>query len=212
MKLYPLIITLLLISSAFISCKKEKITANPKALALKLEAIAKEDQKYRQHQGEIKERHGKNSVEMKELLRNQSKVDSANVKTVVEIIKELGAYPGKSLVGIEASKTAFYVLYHAPLELRKNYLDLILEASANNELSKTNGARFHDRCLMDQGLPQIYGTQMKSETITNSRGATYDTTYLWNIKDTINIDQLRRNNGLVPLEKFLSGYGKSRWN
>ena len=193
------------------SCKKEKITSNPKNLALKLEAIAKEDQKFRKHRGEIKEKHGMNSPQMIELNKNQSKVDSANLKTVIEIIKELGTYPGKSHVGIKASKSAFFVLQHAPIEIRKNYLNMILDAAASNELSKMNAAMFHDKCLMDQGKPQIYGTQIKYETVTNNAGATYDTSYVWAIQDTVNIDQMRRDNGLNPLENYLSGYGKSRW-
>jgi len=205
------VIVCLFFSFCFTSCKKEKITANPKTLALKLEAISKEDIKYRQHHGEMKERHGLNSPEVKSLMANQSKIDSANLKTVIDIIKELGAYPGKSLVGIEASKTAFYVLQHAPLEIRTNYLDMILEAAESNELSPRNAATFHDQCLADQGKPQLYGTYIKTGNYTNpTTGYVYDTTYLWKIQDTLSIDSVRKSKGLIPLEKYLNGYGISR--
>lgn len=207
------VIVSLILCLCITSCKKEKITSDPKSLAIKLETIGMEDNKYRQHHGEMKERHGLNSPELKALMIKQAKIDSANIKTVIDIIKELGAYPGKSLVGIEASKTAFFVLQHAPLEIRINYLEMILEAAENNELSRRNAAMFHDQCLADQGKPQLYGTFIKSGNYINpTTGYEYDTTFLWQIKDTFNIDAVRKSKGLISLEKYLNGYGISRWD
>lgn len=170
------------------------------------------DQKYRNQMPAVQEECGWNSSEMSELWKKQNKIDQSNLKRILEIIDKLDGYPGKSLVGISSSKVAFYVLQHAPDSIQEEYYDLIIKSSQENELDKRFAAMYQDRYYMRRGEPQIFGTQIRSEYVTDSlTGERIERTFVWPIADTTNIDSVRRWNGLGRLEEYLNGFGISRW-
>jgi hypothetical protein len=84
-------------------------------------------------------------------------LDSINLLKIKEIINKYG-YPGKKLVG-EQSMTAFYVIQHANLATREEFLPEIKKAVINKDLSKTALILLLDRIYLDKYNTQIWGTQ-----------------------------------------------------
>lgn len=195
----------------FFACHS-KVKVDAEKLAIELDSIMLLDQKYRAQMQGVKQEYGWNSPEMREIWKKQNEIDQSNLKRILEIIKEVGGYPGKSLVGFSASKTTFYVLQHAPDSVQGEYYDLIVEAAEKGELNKNLAAMYQDRYLMHHGEPQTFGTQVKTEYETDSiTGERIEKTFVWPIADTANIDSLRMWNGMGPLEPYLNNFGISRW-
>lgn len=181
-------------------------------LAIELDSIMKEDQKYRSLMQTVQQKHGWNSPEMDTLWKHQEQTDESNLKRIREIIHLTGGYPGKTLVGSSASEAAFYVLQHAPDSIQEQYYDMIVEAARQDELNKRLAAMYQDRYLMHRGEDQIFGTQIRTEFKTDSlTGERIDKTFLWPIADTTRIDSLRMHHGMMPLEDYLRRFGLSRW-
>lgn len=200
-----------LISLILFSCHREQ-TINYEKLALELDSILVEDQKYRSQMKNTFETYGWDSDEMRQLWSYQDKIDSSNLIRIIEIIKEVGTYPGETLVGATASEAAFYVLQHAPDSIQDKYYNVIVTAGKNKELKARLASMYQDRYLMHRGQPQIYGTQIRTEHVTDAKtGLRRDSTFVWPIADTTKIDSLRRWNGHGPLEDYLNTYGLSRW-
>ncbi|WP_164674252.1 DUF6624 domain-containing protein [Maribacter litoralis] len=177
-------------------------------MAKELDSIMLEDQKFRLELSSFSFQNSKDSIKWKVMLNTQNKIDSLNLLRIVEIIKEVGGYPGKTLVGDSASKVAFFVLQHSTPEIQKKHLDLILKAAENFELNKSYAAMYHDRVLMHGGHPQIYGTQIRRETVFDSiTGSWIERRYIWPVQDTTIIDSLRLWNGLKPLEAYMYEMG-----
>ncbi len=194
-----------------LGCSPDKVV-NYELLTNELDSIFIIDQKYRTEMRSLQQDFGWNSPEMSELRIKQNKIDSSNLQRIIEIINEVGGYPGKSLVGHSASKTAFYVLQHAPDSLQERYYKLILEAAKNNELSKGLAAMYQDRYLMHRGEPQIFGSQVTFKKHTDSiSGQQIERALIWPIADTTKIDSIRLWNGLGNLEEYLNNFGISRW-
>ncbi|MBR08078.1 MAG: hypothetical protein CMP48_10355 [Rickettsiales bacterium] len=204
-KLLPLLLLLLF------SCE-QKPTINKEKLAKELDSIMIVDQQYRSQIQDAQQAYGWDSPEMQELLQKQNELDESNLKRIQEIIDLVDGYPGKSLVGISSSKVAFFVLQHAPDSIQEQYYDLIIQAASEGELDKRLAAMYQDRYLMYRGDPQLFGTQIRTEYELDSiTGERIESTYLWPISDTTNIDSVRMWNGLGPLEEYLNGFGISRW-
>jgi hypothetical protein len=204
-KIIPLLLLIL------VSCNSKQ-SINTKQLTIELDSILVVDQKYRLKMQEVQQEHGWNSPEMGALWKKQSRIDSSNLKRILEIIDQVEGYPGKSLVGNSASKTTFYVLQHAPDSIQEEYYELIITAAAENELDKRLAAMYQDRYLMHRGENQIYGTQIRSEFETDSlTGERLKKTFVWPIADTTKIDSVRMANGMGPLEDYLNSFGLSRW-
>lgn len=200
-----------LISLILLSCNKEQ-TINYEALATALDSILVEDQKYRSQMNSVSEAYGWNSDEMRQLWNKQNKIDSTNLLRIIEIIEQVGTYPGQSLVGGSASEAAFYVLQHAPDSIQDKYYETIVTAGKNKELKANLVSMYQDRYLMHRNEPQIYGTQIRIEHLIDKKtGLERDSAYVWPIADTTKIDSLRFWNGHGPLEDYLNNFGLSRW-
>lgn len=177
-------------------------------LTKELDSIMREDQKYRLELSNFSIQNHQDSLQWETMFEEQSKIDSSNLARIIEIIEDVGGYPGKSIVGESGSKVTFFVLQHSNPEIQKQHLNLILEAAENLELKKSYAAMFHDRVLMYDGQPQIYGTQIKGETVFDSlSGKSIRKRYLWPIRDISIVDSLRLWNGLGPLEAYLYEMG-----
>lgn len=202
---------ILLLLVLTLGCER-KPSVNTEDLAKELDSIMIEDQKYRAQMQDVQQENGWNSSEMSELFKKQNEIDQSNLKRIMEIIDIVKGYPGKSMVGISASKTTFFVLQHAPDSIQEHYYDLIIEAGQKNELDKGLAAMYQDRYLMHRGEPQIFGTQISSETdIDSLTGEKTKRIFVWPIADTTNIDSVRMWNGLGPLENYLNSFEISRW-
>ena len=87
----------------------------------------------------------------------QQKLDSINGVKIEKIIAQRG-YPGKDLVGELNKDVAWSVIMHT--NKVNKYIDLVMEAAENNQLSYPKAAEMQDLYLMRKGYPQIYGTQI----------------------------------------------------
>lgn len=89
-----------------------------------------------------------------------AEVHSRNAERLQEIIQEHG-WPGRSLVGERAARSAWLVLQHAiayPALMRRG-LELMRAASASSEASAAEVAMVEDRIRVLEGRPQRFGTQ-----------------------------------------------------
>jgi hypothetical protein len=217
------VILSLIILVTFIGCnhnvtteiESKSVTHDIDTLALtnELDSIFEIDQKYRAEMQTVQNEFGWNSKEMSKQWIKINKIDSSNLKRIIEIIKEVDGYPGQSLVGHSTSKATFYVLQHAPDSVQEEYYEMIINAAKNNELKRGLAAMYQDRYLMHKGEPQIFGTQVRTEYETDSiTGEKIERTFVWPIADTNNIDSLRLWNGLLNLEDYLNNFGVSRWD
>lgn len=204
--LAPLLILLIIFSCT------SKTPINKEALSRELDSIFQADQQYRMEIMEAQKAFGFNAPQTQSLWAKQMAIDSSNLQRIVEIIEQVGGYPGKSMLDYPANEVTFYVLQHAPISVQEKYYDLIVEAAQKNELNKGLAAMYQDRYLMHHGKSQIFGTQVRFEQVQDSAtGAMIDSAYVWPIADTTRIDSLRMWNGLGPLEEYIQGFGLSRW-
>lgn len=160
-----------------------ELTALPNAipnldfdLKRKLDSIMTLDQKFRK-EGNL----------YQENWKLQNVIDSTNLILVENIIKKHG-YPGKSLVGEPANKTAWYVIQHS--DKISEYLPIMKAAGKKQELPFNLVAKMEDRYLMDKEEEQIYGTQ--GFLIGNPKDGTK---FIWPIKDVENVNKRRKEAG-----------------
>jgi len=201
--LFGKIIFFLLLIVGYCGCK-QKAKPDYEAWKSKLETVYDNDQKYRDRIEEITMTEGPGTDEYNDIWDKQTRLDSANLEIVKEMISQHGGFPGISVLGEQASSTIFLVLQHAPDQVQAEYIDLILEAARKGEINKKEAARYHDRYLMNQDLPQIYGSQVITTRILDSlTGEEIDSIFLWPMRDTTNIDSIRKFNGMEPLQRYL---------
>lgn len=131
---------------------------------------------------------------------NVEKIDRDNTAHMKTVIDKHG-WPGKSMVGDEASQAAWLLVQHADLEpdFQAKCLDLIKEAFKKGDATGQQVAYLTDRVLLKQGKKQLYGTQfigfgndVKPQPI----------------GDEANLDARRAEMGLGPMaeyEKIMKG-------
>jgi hypothetical protein len=134
------------------------------------------------------------------LQRRQDELDRKNMARLAEIVEAHG-WPGRSLVGEEASRAAFLILQHAGLGSQKKYFPLLRRAAAKGEARPADAAMLEDRILMREGRKQIYGTQVRSGPETGGKLELYP------VEDEGRVDERRAAVGLPPLAEYLKAFG-----
>lgn len=83
-----------------------------------------------------------------------------HAQRLAEIVARVG-WPGRKLVGPDASKAAWLIAQHAISrpDLQRRWLLLLQRAAARGEAPAAEPAYLLDRIRMLEGRPQIYGTQ-----------------------------------------------------
>lgn len=120
--------------------------------------------------------------------------DSVNLAKTVELLDEYGWIPS-SKVGT-ANQALFFVIQHASPDIIEKYLPIFEEASKGNEIPRSLFAKMYDRQQMYAGKPQRYGTQkVRKDPSTKEM-------VLWKIENPDNVNILRKEMGLSPLEGF----------
>ena len=111
----------------------------------------------------------------------------------MHVILEAHGWPGRSLVGEDGCRAAGFVVQHAllDLDLQRRGLALLTEAVAKSEAEPFMLALLTDRVLMQEGQPQIYGTQYV--------GAKEGGIEPWPIASPEAVDERRQGVGLPPL-------------
>lgn len=89
------------------------------------------------------------------------RVTTRNADRLVDIMAERG-WPTVTLVGAEAAQRAFLVAQHADrqLDVQRRALELMGAAVDAGEASAQHLAMLRDRVLVNEGRPQVYGTQI----------------------------------------------------
>ncbi|AMM51331.1 hypothetical protein TH61_09315 [Rufibacter sp. DG15C] len=173
-----------------------KLEANyNKPLKAQLEKIYVTDQMYRSQLDSIQKNFGTESQQWKDIWAKIDKQDEENKQQLIAILNQYG-WPGKSLVGQQASQAAFLVIQHSDRETMEKYLPLLREAAAKGEASKSSLALMEDRVRMNRGLPQLYGSQMQMNPTTKK----YE---LYKVEDEANLDKRRAEMGLGPISEYL---------
>jgi len=140
------------------------------------------------------------SEEVVTLQKKQDEIDRRNLARLEEIVRQHG-WPGRSLVGEEASTAAFLILQHADLTSQKKYFPLLKKAAAEGEARPADAAMLEDRILMKEGKKQIYGTQVRSGPETGGKLELYP------IQDEEQVEERRAEVGLPPLADYLKLFG-----
>jgi hypothetical protein len=177
-----------------------KFTYKYKSATKILWTIGISDQAFYDKIAENQKLYGVNCKENNAIWIMKLKINAINLYLVEDIIKKHG-WPKYSEFGTLAGKNAFLVIQHSSSGSQKKYLPLIEEACKNNEAEWSSYAYMKDRSLTEENKEQIYGTQLKSSSITGK----YE---FFPIFDEINVNKRRKNAGLEPIE----GLRKSIWN
>ena len=143
---------------------------------------------------------GKASDEFIAAVKSQDEIDARNMARLEDVIKQHG-WPGKSLVGKEASQAAFLILQHTDLTRQRKYLPLLKKAARKGDARPADVAMLEDRILVGRGKKQIYGTQVRSGPETGGK------LVLAPIEDEKHVDKRRASVGLMPLKDYLKHFG-----
>ena len=144
---------------------------------------------------EASRRHGPDSPEVQALLEEQNRMEVRNLTRLRGIISEYG-WPGQSMVGRDGAADAFLILQHADHEAQVEYLPLVKTALEAGELERRHFALLQDQILVAERRPQIFGTQLYWDDIT-------DKLEPFPIEDEANVDSRREAFGLEPLAEYV---------
>ena len=122
-------------------------------------------------------------------------VDSRHLGRLKEIVDQYG-WPGKSLVGEDGANAAWLLVQHATQDPKfmKHSRSLMKRAVEKGEASPKDYAYLLDRVRLQDGKPQLYGTQF----VQDSKGRLV----LQPLKDPEDVDERRRKVGLMPLAQY----------
>ena len=137
--------------------------------------------------------------EITEYSYEMARTDSLNQTTVFDILDKEG-WP--SHLSDKANRAIWLVIDHSDASNRIKYLDLVKVKAEEGVLSKSDYAILTDRTLMENGLAQIYGTQIKMAATVIGEDITMQL-YLWPVTDATALDSLRNTVGLSPIEEYL---------
>jgi hypothetical protein len=171
-----------------IAVTHQAISAERAQAVRDLEAMSASDQLYRGRSatGEL----------TPEEWKLQTAIDVANMKRLAQIIDTWG-WPGLRFAGA-ASQTAFLVLQHADRASQRKYLPLLRDAVKRSDAMGGHLAMLEDRLLVDEGKPQIYGSQLAADPLRFEP-----------IEDEAHVDERRRSVGLEPLAEYAKHFGLS---
>jgi len=120
-------------------------------------------------------------------------IDAKHTARMKAIVAQHG-WPGRSLVGDEAAHAAWLLVQHAEVSFMAHCLPLMERAVSAGEASATDYAYLLDRVRMNQGKPQVYGTQF----ISGADGKLV----LHPIEDPEHVDDRRREVGLPSMAEY----------
>jgi len=118
-----------------------------------------------------------------------AKEDHRNQELIISILEKCGM-PTLSEVSQEQMGAIWLGLQHTNKKYRKKFFPLIEEAVNNGDLNKEQYALMKDRILLDEGRPQIYGSQLKDGK-------------LYKLESPETVNERREIMGLESIEKYL---------
>jgi hypothetical protein len=124
------------------------------------------------------------------------KMDQEHLSRLKVIIEQFG-WPGFRIVGPEGTEKMWLLVQHCDwdIEFQKMCLQLLKEAVTEEDAPKRHLAYLMDRVLINEGKPQLYGTQVQ---ITDGE------ILLSPVEDPDHLDERRKSMGLSPFAEYLS--------
>ncbi|NBC05906.1 MAG: hypothetical protein GVY26_01785 [Bacteroidetes bacterium] len=119
--------------------------------------------------------------------------DHRNLEVVVSLIEQCGM-PTRQEVSAEQLSAIWLALQHAPPPWQSKYIPLLEKSAERGDIAWSIIALMKDRALMDEGKPQVYGTQILNGQLYELEAPAY-------------VDQRRAEVGLGPLKTYLQRYG-----
>jgi len=123
--------------------------------------------------------------------------DSENLTIVVSLIEKCGM-PTLNEVNDVQMSAIWVVFQHGDNVNRKKYLPLLEKSAKNGDLKRTQIAMMKDRTMMNDGEPQVYGTQVTKNG---------DKWVLYDLENPETVNKRRAEIGFGPLQDYLK-----RWN
>ncbi len=120
-------------------------------------------------------------------------IDAKHTARMKAVVAQHG-WPGQSLVGDDGAHAAWLLVQHAEESFMAQCLPLMERAVSAGEASPQDYAYLLDRVRMQQGKPQVYGTQF----ISGADGKFI----LHPIESPENVDERRRAVGLPSMEEY----------
>ncbi|MEM6817141.1 MAG: DUF6624 domain-containing protein [Bacteroidota bacterium] len=170
-----------------------------KPLVAILDTIYQLDQSYRRQIGEIEEKYGRDSEEMKAHWNLIQATDSINLIKIKKILDERG-WLGSKVIGSQGNSTLFLVIQHADLKTQLNYLPMMREAVKLGNARASSLALLEDRVALRQGKKQIYGSQIGRDQETGEY-------YVSPLIQPEKVNERRIEVGLGTIEDYISNWG-----
>ena len=123
---------------------------------------------------------------------NYAKEDHRNQELVISIIEKCGM-PTLKEVDQKQMDAIWLGLQHSTKEIRKKYFPQVEKAVKNGDLSKGQYALMKDRMLMDEGKPQIYGSQIENGK-------------LYKLENPKTVNERRKEMGMESIEDYLKRF------
>ncbi|MFI6154327.1 DUF6624 domain-containing protein [Kitasatospora sp. NPDC051170] len=109
-------------------------------------------------------------------------------------------WPTADLVGEEAARAAWLIAQHADrqLDIQRRALRLMEEEAAGGHVSPRDVAFLRDRTLVNEGRPQIYGTQIA--------GVREGAPVPWPCEEPERMDERRAEVGIPPFDEYVARF------
>ena len=143
--------------------------------------------------------------EIEKYTAEMERVDSLNQTMVFDILDNDG-WP--SNLSDKANRAIWIVIDHSDLTSRSKYVSFVRAKADEGILDKSDYAMLNDRVLMEEGKPQVYGTQIKMAATFDGEDMVMQL-YLWPVENPDALDSLRRSVGLSPIEEYLRSSSES---
>lgn len=170
-----------------------------KPLKQQLDSIHALDQGGRMKYDAIEKQYGMKSPEMTALWKEIEATDAHNLQRITKLLDTHG-WPTKAEVGNTGTTTVFLVIQHSNLPVMEKYFPMAKQAAERGDLSKSALALLQDRILIGQGKPQIYGSQLHTDSATGK-------TVFSPIEDEAHVDERRAAIGMEPLASYAKRFG-----
>ena len=168
------------------------------ALIKQIDSMFKDDQFWRKESIKV-QRKEKSAYSDETIQSRWAETDSINELKAKAIIKKYG-YPGYNLVG-ESSNDFWAIVQHCDddVPFQEHVLVLLKKEVYKNNASKGNYALLTDRVLVSKHQKQIYGTQVRTDLKTHKATP-------FPLKYPKEVNKLRKQMGMEPLEKYLKSF------
>jgi hypothetical protein len=135
---------------------------------------------------------GRTSI--RDAARQTTTVDRRNTSRMQQIVARRG-WPDQGLVGPDGATAAWLLVQHADhdLEFQRLCLALMMQAASRNLVDPANVAYLTDRIRMNEGRPQLYGTQLQERD---------EKLVPFPIEDEDHVDKRREGVGLPLLAEY----------